>query len=152
MQTLELTLTNELYQQVKQRAGQTNRTVQAEVIAAVEALLATDNLAVELPPTLAEEIAQLPFLDNDHLWQAARQIAPAEKNERMQALVLKQQAEGLTPTEQEEAQQLQFYAHRLMLIRAEAAVLLQQRGFNISTLRQAVSPSSNNQLAHESTS
>ena len=152
MQTLELTLSNELYQQVKQRAGQANRTVQAEVIAAVEALLATDNLAVELPPTLAEEIAQLPFLDNDHLWQAARQIAPAEKNERMQALVLKQQAEGLTPTEQEEAQQLQFYAHRLMLIRAEAAVLLQQRGFNISTLRQAVSPSSNNQLAHESTS
>ncbi len=152
MQTLELTLTNELYQQVKQRAVQTNRTVQAEVIAAVEALLATDNLAVELPPTLAEEIAQLPFLDNDHLWQAARQVAPAEKNKRMQALVLKQQAEGLTATEQEEAQQLQFYAHRLMLIRAEAAVLLQQRGFNISTLRQAVSPSSNNQLAHESTS
>lgn len=152
MQTLELTLSNELYQQVKQRAGQANRTVEAEVIAAVEALLATDNLAVELPPTLAEEIAQLPFLDNDHLWQAARQVAPAEKNERIQALVLKQQAEGLTATEQEEAQQLQFYAHRLMLIRAEAAVLLQQRGFNISTLRQAVSPSSNNQLAHESTS
>lgn len=152
MQTLELTLTNELYQQVKQRAGQTNRTVQAEVIAAVEALLATDNLAVELPPTLAEELAQLPFLDNDHLWQAARQVAPAEKNKRMQALVLKQQAEGLTPTEQEEAQQLQFYAHRLMLIRAEAAVLLQQRGFNISTLRQAVSPLLNNQLANESTS
>lgn len=152
MQTLELTLTNELYQQVKQRAVQTNRTVQAEVIAAVEALLATDNLAVELPPTLAEEIAQLPFLDNDHLWQAARKVAPAEKNERIQALVLKQQAEGLTPTEQEEAQQLRFYAHRLMLIRAEAAVLLQQRGFNISTLRQAVSPSSNNQLAHESRS
>ena len=152
MQTLELTLTNELYQQVKQRAGQTNRTIQAEVIAAVEALLAPDNLSGELPPTLAEEIAQLPFLDNYHLWQAARQVAPAEKNERMQVLVLKQQAEGLTPTEQEEAQQLQFYAHRLMLIRAEAAVLLQQRGFNISTLRQAVSPLLNNQLANESTS
>lgn len=152
MQTLELTLSNELYQQVKQRAGQANRTVEAEVIAAVEALLAPDNLSDELLPTLAEEIAQLPFLDDDHLWQAARQIAPAEKNERMQALVLKQQAEGLTPTEQEEAQQLQFYAHRLMLIRGEAAVLLQQRGFNISTLRQAVSPTSNNQLAYESTS
>lgn len=152
MQTLELTLSNELYQQVKQRAVQTNRTVEAEVIAAVEALLTPDNLSGELSPTLAEEIAQLPFLDNDHLWQAARQVAPAEKNERMQALILKQQAEGLTPTEQEEAKQLQSYAHRLMLIRAEAAILLRQRGFNISTLRQVVSPALNNQLANESIS
>lgn len=57
----------------------------------------------------------------------------------MQQLVLKQQAEGLTATEAAEAQHLQHYAHRLMMIRAEAAVLLQQRGFDITSLRQPAS-------------
>lgn len=139
MQTLEVTLTNELYQQVKERAGQTNRTVEAEVVAAVEALLAGEDGQVGLSQPLAEELAQLAFLDDTHLWQAARQVAAMEKNERMQQLVLKQQAEGLTAAESAEAQQLQHYAHRLMMIRAEAAVLLQQRGFDITALRQPVS-------------
>lgn len=139
MQTLEVTLTNELYQQVKERAGQTNRTVEAEVVAAVEALLAGEDGQVGLSQPLAEELAQLAFLDDTHLWQAARQVAAMEKNERMQQLVLKQQAEGLTAAEAAEAQQLQHYAHRLMMIRAEAAVLLQQRGFDITALRQPVS-------------
>ena len=139
MQTFEVTLTNELYQQVKQRAGQANRTVEAEVVAAVEALLAADTGEVGLPQPLAEELAQLAFLDDTHLWQVARQVASREKNERMQQLVLKQQAEGLTADEAAEAQHLQHYAHRLMMIRAEAAVLLQQRGFDIKSLRQPVS-------------
>lgn len=139
MQTLEVTLTNELYQQVKQRAGQANRTVEAEVVAVVEALLAGEDGQISLPLPLAEELAQLAFLDDTHLWQAARQVAAMEKNERMQQLVLKQQAEGLTAAEAAEAQQLQHYAHRLMMIRAEAAVLLQQRGFDITALRQSVS-------------
>jgi len=138
IQTLQLELSNELYQQVKQHAGKTNRTVEAEVIAAVEVFLATADAPVGLPFALAEEIAQLPFLDDAHLWQAARQVAPPEKNKRIQALVLKQQAEGLTAAEQQEVQQLQQYAHRLMLVRAEAAVLLQQRGYDISVLRQRV--------------
>jgi len=141
MQTLQLELTNDLYQQVKQRAGKTNRTVEAEVIAAVEALLATDDAHLGLSPELAEELAQLPFLDDAHLWQAARQLAITENNERIQALVLKQQSEGLTEAELLETQQLQHYAQRLMLIRAEAAVLLQQRGYDIAALRQPVSPS-----------
>jgi len=146
MQTLQVNLTNDLYQQVRQHANKTNRSVEAEVIAAVEAFLATKSDAqVELPLALAEELAQLPFLDDAHLWQAARQIAPPEKNERIQELVLKQQAEGLTATEQQEVQQLQQYAQQLMLIRAEAAVLLQQRGFDISTLRQRVSPAPSDQ-------
>ena len=79
IQTLQLNLPATLYQQVKQRAGKTNRTVEAEVIAAVEALLTNDEDLVGIPQEIAEELAQLPFLDDAHLWQAVRQIAPAEK-------------------------------------------------------------------------
>jgi len=67
MQTFEVTLRDDLYEQVKQRADQTNRDIVTEVIAAVEVLLATDGRFVGLPLDLAEELAQLPFLDNAHL-------------------------------------------------------------------------------------
>jgi hypothetical protein len=53
----------------------------------------------------------------------------------MQELTWKQQQEGLTETEQQEAKQLQRLGHRVMLLRAEAAALLQERGFDISSLR-----------------
>ncbi|HRW11469.1 MAG TPA: hypothetical protein P5121_40505, partial [Caldilineaceae bacterium] len=76
-------------------------------------MMTTDDFRQGLPLSLAGELAQLPFLDDTHLWQAARQVAPVEKNERIQELVLKQQAEGLTDVEAQEAQQLQEYAHRL---------------------------------------
>jgi hypothetical protein len=51
-------------------------------------------------------------------------------------LTWKQQSEGLTEAEQQEAQQLQRLAHRVILLRAEAAVLLKERGCDISSLRQ----------------
>ncbi len=137
MQGLYLNLTDTLYQGVKARASKTNSTVEAEVIGAVEALLASDEPDLSLSQMIAEELAQLSFLDDAHLWQAASQVAPAEKNERMQLLAIKQQAEGLTESEKQEAQQLQQYAHRLMMIRAEAAVLLKRRGHDISVLRQS---------------
>lgn len=40
-------------------------------------------------------------------------------------------------SEQQEMQQLQQLAHRVMLLRAEAAVLLKQRGQDITSLRQS---------------
>ncbi len=100
--------------------------------------MTTDDFRQGLPLPLAEELAQLSFLNDTQLWQAACQVAPAEKNDRIQEMVLKQQAERLTDTEAQEVQQLQEYAHRLMLIRAEATVLLKQRGYDISALRQSV--------------
>ena len=52
--------------------------------------MTTDNSQLGLPLPLADELAQLPFPDDTHLSQAARQFAPIEKNERIQELVLKQ--------------------------------------------------------------
>jgi hypothetical protein len=52
----------------------------------------------------------------------------------MQNLVWKEQAEGLTAAEQEEADLLQRYAQQVMLVRAEAAALLHERGRDVSGL------------------
>jgi hypothetical protein len=54
----------------------------------------------------------------------------------METLLHKLHREGLTQNEQQEMQQLQQLAHRVMLLRAEAAVLLKQRGHDIECLRQ----------------
>lgn len=61
----------------------------------------------------------------------------SDRAERMQRLVWKQQGEGLTAAQEDEAQQLQQHAQQVMLIRAEAAALLVERGFNVDSLRDS---------------
>ena len=136
LEMVSLPLPPQLYQQVKQRAAKTNRPIEAELLAVVEHALVEDDNWAGIPLDIAAEVQQLACLANEDLWQAAQQIAPQEKMERMQTLVLKQQAEGLTVNEQQEAEQLQHYAQLIMLVRAEAAFLLRKRGYELSTLRQ----------------
>lgn len=135
-QTVTIDLPSSIYERVQQQAQDKNRSVEDEVAAVVESAVSLGEEWAGVPPDLAEEAAQLKLLDDDHLWRVARMTVPEEKSERMQELTWKQQAEGLTETEQQEAKQLQRLSNRVMLLRAEAAVLLKERGFDISSLRQ----------------
>ncbi len=125
---VNVSLPESLYRRVQQRAKEMNRSV-ADALAA-------DDAWVGIPTGIATEVAQLRFLDDAHLWRAAQLTVPPEKSERMQFLSEKLQSEGLMVTEEEEMRQLQHYGQRVMLVRAEAAVLLQGRGFDIAGLRQ----------------
>lgn len=135
-QTVPVNLPEQLYRRVRQMAEDKNRSVSDELTAVVEKALAADDEWQGVATEIADEIAQLQFLDDAHLWRTARLTVPTEKSERMQDLSQKLKAEGLTAAEEEEVQRLQRYAHRIMLLRAEAAVLLKRRGFDISNLRQ----------------
>jgi hypothetical protein len=53
----------------------------------------------------------------------------------MQRLVSKQQRQGLALREQRRAEDLLAHFHRSTLVRAQAALLLKERGYNIETLR-----------------
>lgn len=134
--TVTVNLPAHIYERVEQQAQDKNCSVEDELTAVVETAVSLGEEWAGVPPDLAEEAAQLALLDDEHLWRVARLTVPAEKSERMQALTWKQQSEGLTEAEQQEARQLQRLAHRVMLLRAEAAVLLKERGFDISSLRQ----------------
>lgn len=134
--SVTVNLPERIYERVQQQAQKKNRSVEDELTAVVETAISLGEEWAGIPPDLAEEAAQLALLDDEHLWRVARLTVPVEKSERMQALTWKQQSEGLTKAEQQEAQQLQRLAHRVMLLRAEAAVLLKERGFDISSLRQ----------------
>lgn len=87
---------------------------------------------------LAQEIGhslnQLRFLTDQELWQAAKSQASVEDNESMQRLLEKQQREGLTAPELEQVQTLSARFNQIMLVRAKAAVLLTERGHDISIL------------------
>ena len=126
LQTVTLHLPEKLYEQIRRSALSKNRSVEDELVGTVEAVWTDDDTAV-LPDDLAEEITQLALLDDEHLWRAARMKVAPEKTERVQTLIAKQRAEGLIETEEEEVRQLQHFAHRVMLIRAEAAVQLKRK-------------------------
>ena len=135
--TVIVNLPSRVYERVQQQAQDKNRSVEDELTSVVETAFSLGEEWAGVPPDLAEEAAQLALLDDDHLWRVARMTVPVEKSERMQALTWKQQKEGLTKVEQQETNQLQRLSHRVMLLRAEAAVLLQERGFDISPLRRS---------------
>ena len=133
VQNVTIRLPDNLYHQVKQRARRMQRSVEEEVVAVVEvALPALDTL----PTEIADEMGQLVFLTDHELWQAARVTMTSVENRRMQALLLKQQLEGLSPEEETEAERLAQRHERVMLIRAQAAALLKERGQDVSDLIQ----------------
>lgn len=130
MQTITISLPENVYQRVKRQSLQNKRDVAEEVVSVVIGALPT---AVPLTD-LADERQQLHFLPDDDLWRAAEMAATPSENERMQFLVEKQQRVGLTSGEQEEVALLARFFTRIMMVRAEAAVLLQERGHDITIL------------------
>lgn len=129
MQSVTIELPDKLYQRMRKRALERNRTVDDEVVSTLERILAAD-----VAPPIEELLAQLPHLPEVNLLRAAQMRVPDEKSERMNELLWKQQAEGLTLAEEDEATLLQNYAQQVMLIRAEAAALLAGRGHDVSRL------------------
>ena len=81
---------------------------------------------------LQTALAQLTYLNDAALWQAARATLSAEQRERMAELHDKQQRQGLTSAEQTEEKALLTYYRETLLIRAQAAVLLKQRTYDVS--------------------
>jgi len=137
MQSFPVHLPSQIYKRFQQIARRKHRSVDDEVVAALETALEYDTLT-GIPIDVMDELKQLSFLDDEHLWRVAQQRVSEEKTVRIQILAEKQKAEGLTDSEQQEVLLLLQFANRTMLLRAEAAVLLKSRGFDISRLRQNI--------------
>ncbi|MEK9163946.1 MAG: hypothetical protein AAB342_01175 [Chloroflexota bacterium] len=135
VQSITLNLPSALYNRLKRRAEQTRRTVEAELL---EVVATAVPIADELPPDLAEAISPLALLDDEALWRAARSHLPAEAASQMEELHLKRQREGLSEAEQQTLARLVRQYERAMLVRAQAAALLKQRGHDVSGLIAAV--------------
>ena len=131
VQTVTLDLPSPLYNRLKHRADQAHRTVEDELIQVVATAVPVGD---ELPADLCEAISPLSLLDDDALWQAARTHLSAETAAQMEDLHLKRQREGLTEPEAQILTGLVRQYERTMLVRAQAAALLKQRGYDVSEL------------------
>ena len=120
-----------LYEQLKRRTEQTDRTVEAELLDIVATAMPVSE---DLPADLADAIDPLELLDDEALWRAARCSLPAEAATQMEDLHLKRQREGLTDAETKALDGLVRQYERTMLVRAQAAALLKERGHDVSQL------------------
>jgi uncharacterized protein YnzC (UPF0291/DUF896 family) len=126
--SIVIDIPNSLYATLQSRACGSNRTVQEEAIRVMQLVLP------DWPEPLRSELNGLANLSDDELWAAARTTASSAMMDRLEELSFKRGDEGLTAAEKQEQERWLEECRRIMLVRAHAAVLLKDRGFDISSL------------------
>lgn len=124
---ITLRLPDSLYEQVEQRAVEAHRSVEAEIVETVAAAVTPEALS----PDLRDAIEGLVVLDDEALWRAARLRVPEDVSARVEDLHLKRHSDGLEAREDEELSRLLHVYDRTMLVRAQSAKLLHQRGYEV---------------------
>jgi uncharacterized protein YnzC (UPF0291/DUF896 family) len=133
VQEITLSLPEALYDQIKQVAERLRKPIEvvlAEAVAAVAPVIDT------APEKMLSALAHLAYLNDAALWQAARGSIERAQRERLDALHDKQQREGLTAEERAEEEALTSLYRETILVRAQAAALLKQRGYDVTDLSQ----------------
>ena len=90
-QTVTLDLPELLYQKLRLRAAQSQRTVEDELL---EVLATAVPLTDDLPADLSAAMTPLATLNDADLWRAAQSQLPANLAARLEELHLKRQREG----------------------------------------------------------
>jgi hypothetical protein len=129
LQTITIELPENIYEQIRQAAEKTKRPLQDLLVEAVTAVAPVIDSA---STNLRSALAQMAYLNDAALWQAARNTMSSVQQERMELLHHKAQREGLTQIEKEEEEQLLKLYRDTLLVRAQAAVLLAQRQYDVS--------------------
>lgn len=126
---ITLHLPETLYEYFRKRVEWTRRSLEDEVL---DAVASGASLEEELSPELIGEVESLEALGDEQLWRLARQTMPREATSKLEALHFKQRDEGLNGTEDATRRKLIREYERTILIRAQAAKLLKERGHDIS--------------------
>jgi hypothetical protein len=126
--TITLNLPETVYEQIQQAAETARRPINDVLVEAIAAVAPVVNTASD---HLRAALAHMAYLNDAALWQAARTTMLPEQRARLATLHDKQQYTSLTPEEQAEEQALLRLYRETLLVRAQAAVLLKQRGYNV---------------------
>lgn len=125
---LTLQVPEAIYEQIRRAAEKSHRPLE-EVLQ--EAIAAVAPVAGDAPATRSA-IAQMAYLNDAALWQAARATMHPDQRARLEALHDEQQRAPLSREEATEEESLLALYRDTLLVRAQAAVLLQHRGYDIS--------------------
>lgn len=128
----QINIPDDLYQRLKQRAEENRRSLEAQLLKTLSAGLVVEEQ--ELPADLAAALTALETADDEVLWQTARSRVPLEMAEAVQKLRARQKRTGLTSTEQGKLNDLLHQYDLIMLLRAKAAALLKQHGYDVDVL------------------
>lgn len=129
VQSVTIELPQNVYEQIEQAAQKRKRPLDQLLVEAVTAVAPVLDTA---PISLRSALAQLAYLNDAALWQAARTSMPPEQRTRLEQLHDKAQKEGLTQEEKEEEEALLKLYRETLLVRAQAALLLAQRQYDVS--------------------
>jgi hypothetical protein len=132
-QAVTVNIPDGIYKKLRQAAEIKHRSVDEIIVEAISAIPSSFNI-----PTadIRSALTQMTYMNDAALWQAARSTMPSDQRERLEELHHKQQREGLTTVEQEEVLKLEELYSETVLVRAQAAVLLKQRKYDVSDLTQ----------------
>jgi hypothetical protein len=119
-----------LYDRARQIADETSQPVDQVILNRLEGAL-SDPFA-SLPPDEQAELKALSYLSDEPLWAIAREQMASDLQDRMLVLMDKNNFGTISQAEYEELEHLVELGHRLMLRKAQAALLLQQRGHKVT--------------------
>ncbi len=97
---------------------------------------------VGLPQELADDLADLAFQSDAELWKIARETLPPEHYQQADSLLAKKGRGTLTADEQKILDQLTADYEALILRRGQAAVMLKNRGYDMSDPAVLIEPTS----------
>ena len=132
MRAITVTVPDDLFARLSARAADAERSVEAEAFSLLAAAVTEES---GLSAGLTANLAELIGLGDDALWRVAdrSRLEPAEREE-LADLNYQQQAGSLAPDQRERLAALVALSERLILIRAEALLLLKQRGVDVAPL------------------
>jgi hypothetical protein len=122
---------DELYAGLRTRAEESQRTLQEELVHVVSLVVPGEP---QLPEAIRRELNQLSSFSDDLLWEAAQTRVAADVEEQLDELSYQRRFRELTDEEKNAQAKLLMECDRVMLVRAHAALLLKQRGHDISPL------------------
>jgi plasmid stability protein len=130
-QTVTLQMPGPLYDQLMHRAVETQRSFEEETLDVLAAVLPGRG---ELSSDLKQAIDSLVVLDDAALWQAAESRLADDVASVLESLHDKRDCGGLTDSESQQLAALLRQYERQMLVRAQAAALLRERGHDVTRL------------------
>lgn len=130
-QTVTLTVPETVLQRLTRTAQRAHRSVDAIMVEMITAAVTSEGVSIQ---ALREALGQMAYLNDAALWQAARATVLPPQRELLENLHQKQQRTSLTVDEDVEREALERLYGDTLLVRAQAAVLLMQRGYDVSDL------------------
>jgi plasmid stability protein len=128
-QTITVNLPEPLFEQLKERAAQSHRSIENELVEVVATVMP---VAGELTADLKNRLAQMKLLDDRVLEQLAQTRLSKRSLAQLQSLNNKRQREGLTEVEAKKANALIGQYERAILVRAQAQGILKERGYDLA--------------------